>query len=155
MSEQPQVESEALSNIWDDLANTDMNAVETSRPLLAPGTHEFLIKDVKKDESKKGTPCLSIQLQLQGEGQSVDGKTMTGATIFHRIWLVTTEKYDYKQDLARFMDAALGSRTWDPTLEAYKNQTCVCVTGIENSTDPTTGESYPPREQVKRFMKKA
>jgi len=156
MSEE-EVNSDALNAVWDDLANTDLNAIDTSRPVLAPGTYEFLVKDVKKDESRKGTPCLSMQLLLQAEAQTVDGKTLAigSVTVFHKIWLVTTEKYDYKQDLARFMDAVLGSRHWDPTLEAYKGQTLTAVTGVENSTNPETGESYPPREQIKRLIKKA
>ena len=154
MSEE--VNSEKLLAIWDELSNTDLNAIDTSRPILAPGTYEFLVKDIRKDESKKGTPCLALQLSLQTEAQTVDGKTLAPGSviIFHKLWLVVTPKYDYKKDLAVMLESIIGSRLWDPTLEAYKGQTIVAVTGIEQSTGED-GQEYPPREVIKRFMKKA
>ena len=87
MSEE-EVNSEKLLAVWDELANTDLNSIDTSRPILAPWTYEFSVRDIRKDESKKGTPCLSLQAQLQTEAQTVDGKTLAPGSviIFHKLF---------------------------------------------------------------------
>lgn len=103
-----------------------------------------------------------MQMALAQEATTIDGKKLgIGSIIFHRLWMVIThnpdgtEKYNYKVDLAKFLDSVLGTRHWDPTLAAYKGQSFIAATGIEpENTNPETGEVYPAKDVIKTFIAK-
>jgi hypothetical protein len=155
-----------MSSIFDDLGNTDLSSVDTSYPVLVPDTYEFTITGIKKVEFKASTKMpnggegLQISATLNGPGKDTKGRDVNpGYQVTHMISLTPTEKMTadaIKANVARFLDAVLGRREWDPTFQIYLRQSFFAKTGVqEETTNPDTGEVYPAKTVIKQFVPKS
>jgi hypothetical protein len=153
-------------DVFDTLANTDLSDVDTNMPVLLPGSYEFTIKGMSRELTKpsekypNGGSYLLIELALASEAMSTKDKPLNpGYPLRHTIWLVTTDRYDPHESLAAFSDAAVGRTpdgrrpAFDVTYESYIGQTVVASTKVERErTDPVSGETYPERSAISRFI---
>lgn len=136
-----------------DPLNMDLSNTETGFPVIVPGPYALRVgkMEVKpsKTAGKEGNKNLNIELQLTEPASLRDGKVVTKLSIYHTIALTQSEKYDPKQNLARFKEAVTGSKdgAFAP-FEQYYGQTVMCNVTIESS------EQYGDQNRIKSFIKK-
>lgn len=155
--------------IFDSLAETDLAAIDTSFPNLAPSTYEFTIADAEKKQSDKGGFYLLFQCKLVTPGalDTAGNELSPGYPIRHMINLTPSEKQiakngpetcvkNIKADVAKFLEAVVGpERTWDSTLEMYKGLNFFAKTRVtKERTDEATGNTYAPSSEIGSFMPK-
>lgn len=133
-----------------DLDNTDLTSVDTSRPLLEPGSYEFEVAKLEKTRNKSETgDNLSLELHLKSTAKSTKGNVLNpGFPVFHTFSLVATEKYDPRTQLAAFQEAVLGHKENFGPLDKYLGKTLSCKVKVESS------EAYGDQTRIQRFIAK-
>ena len=138
-----------------DILSEDLSGVDTSTPLLAEGTYDVRVKEIKKVQAKDGVNHnLKIQLALVDKARSVDGELLNaGFPIFDQISLKVTENYDPRKNLRRFQEAAGVNGPFEPLSQYQDKVLRVQVKVAPESKNKDTGETYPPKNQVKNYVK--
>ena len=145
-------------DIFDQLGQTDWEDVDTSMPVLNPGLIEFKVNNMEvKTSERTGNRYIACDFRTTVETTDVEGKPVPpGYPVQHIFGLAKTEKFDPMKNIAEFMDAVLGNRMWDPTFEAYMGQTFYAKTKVgKERQNEESGETYPARTEISRFMKQA
>ena len=152
------------------LANSDLNEVDTSYPILLGGTYEWEVKSAeKKTSDKSGGEYLLFSCALLSSGASdIAGNDIPpGYQIRKMINLSPSEKQidtkgedqcakDIMKDVCKFLDALMEDRVWDETLETYVGMTFWAKTKVtKERTDKNTGDVYPPAADFASFIPKA
>jgi hypothetical protein len=150
-----------MSDIFDDLGNTNFSDVDTSYPVLVPDNYEWEITGAEvKTSDKTGGRYIEVKCSLVSpNAKSLKGTEVNaGYQVTHILALTPTEKFSadaIKANIARFMDAVLGRREWDPTLQAYLKQRFWAKTGVQKETTGEDGTVYPAKTVIKQFVPKA
>lgn len=156
-------------DIFAMLANTDLNEVDTSYPVLAAGVYEFRIKSAEKKTSERtGGEYLLFQCELlSDDAQDINGSAIgQGYLMRHMISLTPSERQlakksledcqkDIMSSVCKFLDAIMLNRVWDETLESYTGMTFFAKTKVgKERTDERTGDVYPPSAEFASFLPK-
>lgn len=151
------------------LANTDLNEVDTSYPVLSGGTYEFEVKSAEKKTSERtGGDYLLFQTALRTpDCVDINGNAVQpGYALRHMISLTPSEKQlenkseeECKKDIlasvCKFLDALMSERVWDETLESYVGLTFFAKTKVgKERTDQATGNVYPASAEFASFLPK-
>lgn len=157
------------NNIFEMLANTDLNDVDTSYPVLSGGIYEFEVKSAEKKTSERtGGEYLLFQCALlTPDATDINGAALSpGYSMRHMISLTPSEKQLEKKSLeecqkdalasvCKFLDALMSERVWDETLESYVGLTFFAKTKVgKERTDPKTGDVYDPQAEFASFLPK-
>lgn len=156
-------------SVLDMLANTDLNTVDTSFPILAPGTYEFEVKEAEIKTSDNGVRYAAIKTALVSpDAKDTNGNPINaGYPVRHMFMLSVSEKQVAKHgeeqakknviaDVCRFMDAVQGNRNWDETLQSYIGQRFFAKTKVSKErTDEATGQTYSPQAEFAQLLPKA
>jgi hypothetical protein len=152
------------------LANSDLNEVDTSYPILLGGTYEFEVKSAEKKTSEKsGGEYFLFNCALRSEGAAdITGAPVApGYQIRKMINLSPSEKQieakgeeqcgkDVIKDVCKFLDALMEERVWDETLETYIGMTFWAKTKVtKERVDKFTGDVYPPAADFASFIPKS
>lgn len=144
--------------------NVDLNNVDTSRQLLAPGKLQLVIKKAETAKTKvgQGTMIKLTLANVQDEKfEDGTGAPANSTTVFHQI--LATPKGGMTSSMVQRAVAELiqavggvpGARLnnlneWLPALE--KRVLLAQVIVEEESTDKNTGKVYPRKNAVKYFV---
>jgi hypothetical protein len=144
----------AVESFLDD----DLSKVDTSLPLLKEGTYAFEVAKIEKKQNKAGTgELIAMTLKLADEGKiDVNGNPVNkGFPIFHQMSITPTDKYskdDIKRTVAAFVQAAECERIFP--LDQYAGKMVYAkITVQKESPNKDTGQLYPPKNAVGRFIK--
>lgn len=155
------------NDIFAMLANTNLNEVDTSYPILAGGVYEFEVKSAEKKTSERtGGEYLLFQCALRTpDAVDINGNSISpGYSMRHMISLTPSEKQlenksedECKKDIlasvCKFLDALMTERVWDETLESYVGLTFFAKTKVgKERTDPRTGDVYAPQAEFASFL---
>lgn len=143
--------------------NVDLNSVDTSRPLLAPGKLQLLVKKAETGQTKDGQGTMikltltNVQNEKFEDGSAAPAES---TTIFHQM-LVTPKggmtAAMVQRSLAELIQAVggvPGARAnnvgeWVPSLA---NKVCIAQVIVEEeSTDKNTGKVYARKNALKYF----
>lgn len=156
-------------DIFAMLANTDLNEVDTSYPILVGGVYEFQVKSAEKKTSERtgGDYLLFQTALLTPDAVDINGANLSpGYSLRHMISLTPSAKQlenkseeDCKKDilasLCKFLDAIMAERVWDETLESYVGLTFFAKTKVgKERTDANTGDVYAPQAEFASFLPK-
>ena len=150
-----------MPDVFDDLGNTNFDDVDTSYPVLSPELYEWEISGAElKTSEKSGGRYIELKCSLvSGNAKSVKGADVNaGYQVTSILALTPTEKLTadaIKANIARFMDAVLGRREWDPTLQAYVKQRFWAKTGVSAEKTAEDGTVHPPKTVIKQFIPKS
>lgn len=139
------------TDILNQLAMTDLSSVETGYPVLPAGLYEVTVAEIKTEANKAQTGHnLKMKLTLVNGATDREGKPVNpGFPLFDLISLVKTEKYDPLPALARFREAATGTKSGAfMPLEQYMGATLIAQVKIESSTE------YGDRNRIVRYTQK-
>jgi hypothetical protein len=159
-------------SIFDKLAETDLDNVDTSFPNLAPGTYEFRVESAEKKESDKGGEYLLWACKLvSADALDTKGEALQpGYPLRHMLNLTYTDgiangrdgkggkseeefEKDTFKDLCKFMDATLGHRKFAGDLEQFVGKTFFAKVKMGKArTNKDTGEVYDPSPQFAAFL---
>ena len=140
----------------DPILQVDLEGIPTGMPIVKTGLADLVVSEIKSVANKQGSGTnINITLKSTDPLESVSGETIEkGFPFYFTISLTPTEKYDPKRRLKEFRLAATGNQTgefWP--LDQYKNKVVRVKLDIQaESTDPNTGETYPERNKVSRFI---
>jgi len=125
-----------------DLLNSDLSNEKTSMPVLAATLTELTIAEAKVEQNKKQDGSnLNLVFTTTVPLQSTDGKTVNpGWKIFHTISLKPTDKYNPKENLARLLEAATGSKTGAFSAFLPSAVGCKVMAQLKPDSDPTYGD---------------
>ena len=131
------------------ILNADLSGERTSMPVLAAALTELNIAEAKVESNKKQDGSnLNLVFTTTVPLQSTDGKTINpGWKLFHTISLKPTEKYNPKENLAKFKLAVTGSQAGgfgDP--QSYVGQKVMAQ--IRPESDPQYGD----KTVISRFV---
>lgn len=156
-------------DVFTMLANTDLDQVDTSYPILAGGVYEFEVKSAEKKTSERtGGEYLLFQCALLSDNAlDINGNRVNpGYSLRHMISLTPSEKQlenksmeECKKDViasvCKFLDALMIKRVWDETLNTYVGMTFFAKTKVgKERTDPRTGDVYAPQAEFASFLPK-
>lgn len=135
----------------------DLSGVDTSMPLVKEGIYELKVDEIEKIPNKaEDGELLKFKFKTTSAMESVDGQPIAeGYTLFHQISITPTEKYTkdaIKRNVAAFVQAAGGTHLMP--LEQWKGKIVQAKVKVQGErTNKETGESYPPRNEIKSFVK--
>lgn len=143
-----------------NLLDTDLTGVDISRPMIAKGTVEFVISEIRveQNKAKTGDNC-NIVLKTVNKEKAAVAKQGAGGdivnpgfTLIHTISLTTTEKYDaeaIKRNLKGFRHAVTGLETgaFGP-VDQYLGKHVFASVGI----DEDESGKFPPKNEIRRFV---
>lgn len=151
-------------DLTNSLMNVDLTSVETSLPILVPGTYAFTVREAKIEEnSKKTGNNMNFKFTLDNEAPgTLDGKSedssgnpvmcKPGMSLYYTISLVKTDKYDPLQKLAQFLEAVYGNRTTPiMPVESHVGQSLIVKTVVDGTVDGPFGVKH----SVGRLIKKS
>lgn len=155
-------------SVFDNLSQDVVNNADTSFPLLAPGLYEFKISNMESKDTQptektpQGGEMISVNCQLQGEAEAIDGRTCrSGTPVRYMIWAPKDPTPEQEEELARkvaaFLDAVVGkTREWDPTFQLYIGKTFAARTKVTPArVNEQTGEEYDPQAEISSFVAKS
>lgn len=137
-----------------DVLSEDLSGVSTAMPLLAEGVYDMRVKKIEKVLAKDQTNHnIKIRLDLIEPARDVDGgKLNAGFPVFDIISLKITDEYDPRPALKRFQVSAGVTGAFEP-LSQYQDKVVKVAVKIQpESTNKTTGETYPPANRVKAYV---
>lgn len=143
----------------------DLSTIDTSMPLLAPDTYELRIVKVELTKTKdEKTPMLKVELKSTQPGRSVKGDSVgAGVVIFDQLMLAPRGKSTVEmvaRQVAGLVQAVGGingarldnASEWHKQLEGQIVRAKVEYTAA--GTSPTTGKSYPPKNEIGYYLKR-
>ena len=152
-----------------ELLDLDMGSFDTSFAVIKPGLYELVVKEVTVDRTADDTgDMLVAKLATTRDATDVKGVTVKqGHTIFHRVGLRPTDKYDHMaiaKNVARFTQALKpsvsfkaaelfngGLKTLCKTFEGCMIQ--AKVEALPEGVDKKSGRSLPPRNEISQLVK--
>jgi hypothetical protein len=135
------------------LDNLDLTNVDLSRPLVKDKTPmEVTIKSIEVVNNKAGTgKNLKLQYTTNETFESTEGKTVNpGCTLHELVSLVTTDKFDPRENLARIKLAALGTQEGKFIPSELIGQTMSVIVGIEQDK----AGLYAPKNRISKYIPK-
>ena len=155
------------------LLDLDLGSIDTSFPVLKGGMYDLVIKKSEVGRNKNNDGDLwTVQLSTVKDSKGVKGDDIkAGATVFHRVGLTPTEKYDIEgilKNVARFTQAvkpavAIKVSSFVQALQDGGIQTMVklfegrMVTAkleaLPEGVDKSSGRTLPPRNEISQFEK--
>jgi hypothetical protein len=138
------------------LLNENLSDTDTSMPLLAAGNYELEIASCKEELSSNQKPLLSIQLKTMGDNPAADGKGTLhkGYSIFHRVSLTPTDKYNPKKSLKLIrLSAGLDGNSAFGNPTDYVGKVVKAKVKINpGGQNEQTGQTYEPRNEIASFL---
>lgn len=148
-----------------DPLNEDLMSLDTSMPLVDPGIYDLKVEKVEiKLTEKDSAPMLKLELSTTAPAKGTKGETLAaGVRVFDNIMLQPTGKATadmVARRVAMLLQAAvipgLGSV---PAVKANPNllQGAVlrCKVGYERAGTSNTGKSFPEKNVIDLYVKKA
>lgn len=138
------------------LLNENLSDTDASMPLLKAGTYELEIADCKEETSSNGKPLLSMRLKTLGDNPAADDKSTIhkGYTVFHRVSLTPTDKYNPKKSLKLIrLSAGLDGNSAFGNPADYVGKVVKAKVKINpGGTNEATGQTYEPRNEIAAFL---
>lgn len=140
--------------------NVDLNNIDLSRPLLAPGRLRLNVADCTIAPTKKGGSQLKLTLKNDQDVPVEDGTTVApgACTVFHNLLLTPTGGMTSKMivdsvaALVQSTGCNPGSKINDAWCASLKGRACMAQVGVEEESSGTDGKVYPRKNVIKYFI---
>tara|TARA_R100000808_G_scaffold11642_1_gene29703 strand:+ start:6561 stop:7046 length:486 start_codon:yes stop_codon:yes gene_type:complete len=156
-----------MSDLADPLAalgEVDMTSVDTSMPLLVPGTHVVRVAhmEVAESKAKPGRNNLVVTLETTEDIPAHESDRVLNAGWKLKQYYPMQNPdpnpngFDFRENIARFMDAVLGTNrtdrpAFDTTYSDYLNKEVIAVVSIREITDETGSKTGMLANDVRRL----
>ena len=139
----------------------DLNTVDTSLPLLAPGIYDLQIAKVEPKQSKAGAAMFSLDLVTTGPAESQEGTQLgAGIHVFSNLNIAPSGKSTWEiviRNIAAVTQSA-GIQTNYGEFAAngpalLQGKVCRCKVGIVPAGTDKNGKSFRAKNEIEVWMK--
>lgn len=147
-------------DVFDQLSDTNIAEVDTSMPIIRPGTYELQIVRMERkltdpnEKNPNGGSMIVVHAKTTDTTMTDEGVQLApGFPVRGMIWLVKSENYDPLKKIAMFVDSVFNiddpedRPCFDTTFESYTDQTVWAKIKIR----PAEG-SYPRSNEIDSYV---
>lgn len=153
------------------LLDLDTGSIDTSFPVLRGAMYDLVVASSEIGKSNDGGPLWVIKLNTIREAKGVKGEDIPKATLFHRVSLNPTDKYDGEaivKNACRFMQAckppvslkvadfvnAVNKGEAGPMVKLFEGrQVTAKVEALPEGFDKKSNRNLPARNEISQFEK--
>ena len=137
----------------------DLGSIDTSRPLLSDGIHEFRVDKVEAKNTAAGKKMLNISFKTLNPATSIKGDSLSaGVLVFHNVNLEISGKATQEmvnRNMAELVKGCGGGVTYGDLLsggQVLVGRTCKAKVVFVPAGISKQGKSFPEKNEISFFV---